>query len=612
MPETPNVLEVLQSMQGQLAIQQAGMLLREALEDSGLPVEAKRELRKTFGGKVFDMGDLDTAIEAAQSKLKESAPPIESPPDDDNIPQPVMEVRPRDGRFVVLCEGETLGNYETRGEAIQARQQFLDQRQVRVHEAIQRIEEKWETRTRLAECRVVLKEKLEESGLHPQAINKLQKRFEGRVFEEKELVEAINDTWDVIAPFSGQGDVYLPGQERPFKVRMSESEFDKMCLAFDGFWAGEDLKQSDGTPVKRFRHLSEAYQAFTKKRWDPVTAFKECGRLVEGERYDSHMRYGTQADRTVHFDGRFKEALQTSSWAQIMGDSITRRMLAEYAVPNLQTWRAIVSEIGTITDFRTQRRMRFGGYGLLPVVQEGQSYTALPSPTDQESTYAIAKRGGLEELTMEMMANDDVQALRRIPQRLGRAAAQTLYRAVWDLLDQNSALTFDNDTTALFTAAHANILNATVLDAAGLDAAINLMKRQAAYGNATEVLGLSPAYLIHPTGLRRAAVQQLETSNNEAGTADFQANTFREFGLQRIQVDYWTPQTDWYLACSPRDCPLLEVGFYRGMEDPELFVADQENVSNGVMWSADKITYKIRHIWGVCVLDYRGFVGSIV
>jgi hypothetical protein len=40
--------------------------------------------------------------------------------------------------------------------------------------------------------------------------------------------------------------------------------------------------------------------------------------------------------------------------------------------------------------------MRFGGYGNLPTVGQGAPYTALTSPTDEEATYAPAKRGGTE------------------------------------------------------------------------------------------------------------------------------------------------------------------------------------------------------------------------
>jgi hypothetical protein len=46
--------------------------------------------------------------------------------------------------------------------------------------------------------------------------------------------------------------------------------------------------------------------------------------------------------------------------------------------------------------------------------------------------------------------------------------------------------------------------------------------------------------------------------------------------------------------------PVLEVGFLDGQEEPELFVQDQPN--GGSMFSNDKLTYKIRHIYGGTVL----------
>jgi hypothetical protein len=40
-----------------------------------------------------------------------------------------------------------------------------------------------------------------------------------------------------------------------------------------------------------------------------------------------------------------------------------------------------------------------------------------------------------------------------------------------------------------------------------------------------------------------------------------------------------------------------------------LFVQDMPNI--GSMFNADKITWKIRHIWATVALDYRGFAAYI-
>jgi hypothetical protein len=52
-------------------------------------------------------------------------------------------------------------------------------------------------------------------------------------------------------------------------------------------------------------------------------------------------------------------------------------------------------------------------------------------------------------------------------------------------------------------------------------------------------------------------------------------------------------------------CPTFELGFYQGREDPELFTQSDPNF--GSVFDADKVTWKIRHIYSGAVLDYRGF-----
>ena len=67
-----------------------------------------------------------------------------------------------------------------------------------------------------------------------------------------------------------------------------------------------------------------------------------------------------------------------------------------------------------------------------------------------------------------------------------------------------------------------------------------------------------------------------------------------------IVVDYWLDSNDWVTVADPVILPVLEIGFLDGREDPELFIQDAPTV--GSMFSHDKLTYKIRHIYGGTVL----------
>jgi len=73
---------------------------------------------------------------------------------------------------------------------------------------------------------------------------------------------------------------------------------------------------------------------------------------------------------------------------------------------------------------------------------------------------------------------------------------------------------------------------------------------------------------------------------------------------------HWTDATNWYLAADKGDVPLLEIGFLDNKQEPEFFVQDLPNV--GSMFSNDMLTYKIRHVYGGGVMDFRGFDASVV
>lgn len=306
-----------------------------------------------------------------------------------------------------------------------------------------------------------------------------------------------------------------------------------------------------------------------------------------------------------------RESLNAGSWDQILGDSITRRMIAEYARPDLQDWRKIVSSIVPLTDFRTQRRTRFGGYGTLPIVNEGQPYNSLNSPSDEEVTYAPSKHGGVENITLEMIANDDVGAIARIPTKLGVAAAWTLYRFVFDILATNPTVW---DGALLFNTGgspdHKNT-GTSALSQSTLSAARAAMRKQSSYGDSTDVLSIIPKTLIVPSDLEEIALQ-LTTSNvavpaTPAGPSDT-PNIHK--GLETIVVSYWTDSNDWRVIADPSMCPTIELGFLNGAQTPELFTQSDPTV--GSMWNNDTLSYKIRHVYGGTVEEYRGMYAGLV
>jgi hypothetical protein len=217
---------------------------------------------------------------------------------------------------------------------------------------------------------------------------------------------------------------------------------------------------------------------------------------------------------------------------------------------------------------------------------------------------------------METIANDDVGFIRRIPVSLGRAAVRTLYKAVFNIFADNTATCYDG--VVLFNSAHANYSDAQSMTytVANLLTIETAMRDQAAYGNTAEVLGAvnKPVLALIPNEIKSLA-HQIKTSEFDpsyfvlatggTATAANVGATNPYVGLDYIIVDTWTVAEDFVICADPKLVQGLEVGFFEGREEPELFVQDMPTV--GSVFNADKITYKIRHVWGICVLDYRPF-----
>ncbi len=435
--------------------------------------------------------------------------------------------------------------------------------------------------SRMSACQIILDGQLKDCNLPQPMKESLKREFGGKVFDSTKLIERIQENRTLWAAMEKSGEVKGLGDS----VKVGDDERDKLGKALDGFFANEDVDK-----IPRFRGFREAHRKVTGQHVDSaydIPRESYPGRLVEGK--------------------RLRESLQTSDWAQILGDSVRRRMLAEYQIPTLQDWRKIVSDVVSVSDFRTNRRTRMGGYGTLPAVAAKGTYQALTSPGDEEVTYAATKRGGTEDLTIEMVSNDDVGAIRRIPVKLGRAAAITLYRFVFDFIVDNGAM--DYDATALFHANHNN-LGSTALSSGQLDTARQEMRSQSAFGASTEILGIVPMFLLVPNELENLGWRLSRSDRFMGGAAEDATSPNLHKGIVPCVVDYWTDANDWTVVADPKMIPTIEIGFFEGREEPELFVQDLKNV--GSVFDSDTITYKIRHIYGGDVLDHRGFWKSVV
>lgn len=322
-----------------------------------------------------------------------------------------------------------------------------------------------------------------------------------------------------------------------------------------------------------------------------VHSFKECYKEMTGD-----INITGRPDRA-----RLVESIGTDTFADALGSSITRRMQAVYR-DNVayDSWRA-VTVTAPVNDFRIQERTQIGGFGDLPAVAERGAYTAFADPTDDKATYQVTKRGGLAQITMEAIKNDDVGAIRRVPVELGRSSKRTLFKFVFNFFAANAA-TWDG--VALYHATHAN-LGTAALDAASLAAARLMMKKQVARDTATR-MEIGPKYLLVPDDLEEAATNLFNRNTNNDKTF------VQTLSLSIIPVPTWTDANDWVTVADPMDIPVLEIGFLDGQEEPVLLT--QDSPTEGSVFTNDLISYKVRHIYGgnVLVDGHKGTTKNVV
>jgi len=439
----------------------------------------------------------------------------------------------------------------------------------------------------LERCKALAQTKIDTSGLPKAMKDRLYERFVGRVFETQELEEAIEAEKNLYSSILEQEDI------RP-RVHVVRDEKDKFIDAMTATVLGPG-KLENGTPG--FRSIKQAYCVWAGLDYWKVPPQELASRIVNesiGFMPGTFMPGATD---------NLREAI---SWSYVFGTSMNRALAREYQVPAFDDWRKIVSAISSLENLKQQEIVRYGYYGTLPIVSAGGTYQEATSPSDVRAYYSPSKRGVTEEWTWEDVINDDLRALQRIPGRLALAAKATIYKFVFDFLNDNATCTFDD--TALFHADHSNI-GSTALSTTTLTAAKVAMRSQSASGASAIPLGLKPKWLVVPNELEATAVQ-LRDSDNEVVTAKTAtvANPHRgTFDI--IVVDYWTDSNNWYCVADPALVPTIEVGFLGGREEPELFT---QAPNTGSSFTADKVVIKIRHVFGGAIVDYRGFYGAIV
>jgi len=363
----------------------------------------------------------------------------------------------------------------------------------------------------------LLEQKLEESDLPELGRAQLKKRFKDRVFPEAELTEAIADTQAIFATVSEAGKITGMGgpAKDPF-ISIGLTEYEKVQAGIDALF---DVYESDA--ARALPRISGLREAFLLATGSDIGSVGGADRPVR-ESLSEGLRSKVRAGRLTESEVLLREAdVTTASFSYLLGTSMNKRLLKDY-----QAWPSEWQKFTTVTslkDFKQQDRIRLGAFGSLSTVLEDQAYTTL-TLADTRAIYSPTKRGNIVQITRETIVNDDLYAIKQIPQKLAVAAAYTLAEFVYNLLAPSFGNIYDghplydsinHGNTGIAAASLGTAAGGSALNSADLQTAVVKMRKQT--NLAGKPIGLKPRYLLTVPDLEFQAMTLLKSAGLPGG-----------------------------------------------------------------------------------------------
>jgi hypothetical protein len=428
-----------------------------------------------------------------------------------------------------------------------------------------------------------------------------QEQIDARVKEEVELLGALSKSGEVRG-FGEAGRVLVDSKDK------LQAAMDKLFgVTPEGF--GRALEAAPFMSAGTVARIKESLQpdAEAAKGIVAFRGLRDAYAQITGD-WDVSGRVPTRMQRV-------SEAQFSADWPNILGNTLYRRMLMDYA--EAQYNERTISSYGSAVDFRTKEVTILDYFPDIATVDpENEDYQEIAKLNDAKVSYAVIQKGNILTITRKTIINDDLNQVSKLVGRMGRSFRRTLARFIWNFWISNAA--YDVDATAWFHTNHGNTgstaLSADATGAAEVLAKIIQLADMTEQGSG-EKLGLPPLdslYLDVPHALYAVALRLNNAPEFGAGVAN---TVYHRFGMngERINVNpLFTDVTDWGVHVAPGAAgrESIQVDFLQGREEPEFFLADMPTV--GQMFYGDKIQYKGRHEYGGDVMDFRGATKNVV
>ncbi|MFM0391203.1 prohead protease/major capsid protein fusion protein [Paraburkholderia phytofirmans] len=280
----------------------------------------------------------------------------------------------------------------------------------------------------------------------------------------------------------------------------------------------------------------------------------------------------------------------TSDLPIVFGNVINRTLRDAYsAAPrSFTSW----ARQGTLTDFRPATRVMVDGALKLEKVNESGEYK-YGKLIDGGEVIQLGSYGKIISFTRQMIINDDLSALQRVPTYFGRSAANLESDVVYGALTGNAVM---SDGKPLFHAQHGNLGAGGAIAIDTLSAGRTAMRLQKSPGDGTPLNG-APKFLLVPATLETTAGQM--TSNQYVPNQANQQNPFYSTLTPVVEPRLDAISTTaWYLAADPAAIDTIE---YCYLEGEQGLYTEQD-----LDFDVDGLKVKARLDFAAKAIDWRG------
>lgn len=259
-----------------------------------------------------------------------------------------------------------------------------------------------------------------------------------------------------------------------------------------------------------------------------------------------------------------------------------------------QTFLPLVN-IVSVADFKTVYGISISEAPDLDLIGENGEYKA-GDLSDSKESYSVKTYGKVFYISRQMIVNDDSKALMRIPRLFGAAAKRKESDLVWGKIIGNPAM---SDGATLFHADHSNLaLSGGAVSSTTLSTGRWAMRTQT--GPAGAILSIVPRYIIVPAAIETTAevLCRSISSPDDNKSSGVQNPWLSLTPISEPRLDA-VSETAWYLAADRNQVDMIDLAYLGGTKEP---YTEEHNA-----FTRDSVGFKVRHDFGVGLMDYRGF-----